>query len=340
MKVYKSAVGLRGDMLYCPLAFYIDSYWTCEPNCAHCYLRRLNRTWGEDFRAADPAAVIRKLQSTRGTSPLHRAIQARKTIRFGNRADPFQACEETLQVSTQILAWLAEQDWDVVVETKFPQRCMDMTHPGQNCTVMAIITVGMEQDWELFEHKRTEPPRERLRTLRKLQRRGVRVGANGEPFIPGYHTVAQFEDMIKLLKANRIPSYNVYNLHLNDLVAKNLCELGLDIEKIWRMNQDAPWRKVLRQLLDIAAKHDIILGCPDFVNAGWADVQRANTCCGVNVQNPCTFNAHHFKLAVQRGADPLTCWDGVGVYAEGAAIVTGAAHDMYTLKDVVGELPR
>lgn len=338
MKIYTAALGMRGDMLYCPLPLSIDPYWTCEVNCYHCYSRRLNRTWGNDFRMADVEDIKRKLSSLspRGKSPLHEAIRQRKTLRLGNRSDPFQPREEKYRVSTEILKFLMEIGWDTVVQTKFPRRAYEMTGLGKTCTMMAIITPGLEADWELFERKMTENPIDRVKTLSKLQKKGFDVGVNGEPFIPGYHTPEQFEETVKLLKSYGINRYNTYNLHFNDYVAKNLFKLGLDIEKIWYMNQDKQWRRILKKLIEIAEKHDIILGCPDFVNSGWEYVQKCNTCCGLDVKNPCTFNTHHFKLAVQKGEDPRKCWDGVGDYEEGLKIIEGTTDEMYTLKDVVG----
>ncbi len=336
LTTFPSAVGIRGDALYCPLPLYVDGYWTCEPNCEICYLRRLNRTWGSDFRLADVNKVKKQLMSTRGKSPLSRAIQARKTIRLGNRTDPFQPCEEQYRVSTEIFQFLMESHWDTVIQTKFPKRAYQMTGLGEYSTLLAEVTIGLEKDWELFEHKATENPVQRIKLLGQLQRRGHRVGVNGEPFIPGYHTTQQFEDTIKLLKSHGLKSFNTYNLHLNDLVAKNLHRIGVDIEKVWRLNQDEPWRKIQARLIDICRRHDIILGCPDFVNSGWDDVQRCNTCCGIDVKNPCTFNTHYFKLAVQNGQDPKACWDGVGDYERGLSIIEGTDKDMYTLKDIVG----
>ncbi len=339
VRTYKAALGIRGDMLYCPLPLSLDSYWTCEINCYHCYSRRLNRTWGNDFRMADAEDVKKKLLSKRGMSPLHRAIQQRKTIRLGNRSEPFQPWEEQYRVSTEILKFLMEQKWDTVVQTKFPQRAWEMTRLGETCTMMAVITPGLEEDWVLFERAKTENPIDRVKTLSMLKKKGFAVGVNGEPFIPGYHTLKQFRETLKLLKAHGINRYNTYNLHMNDYVVKNLHALGLDIEKIWRMNQDDQWRKILHKLLRVAEEYDIILGCPDFVNSGWKNVQRCNTCCGLDVKNPCTFNTHHFKLAVQRGEDPRNCWDGVGNYEEGLAVIEGTTDQMYTLKDVIGQCP-
>lgn len=336
MRIFKSAVGIRGDMLYCPLPLYIDSYWTCEANCAHCYSRRLNRTWGTDFRAADVESVKKKLLSNKGTSPLSMAIKQRKTLRLGNRADPFQDWEEKHQISTKILEFLVEENWETVIQTMYPRRAWEMTGLGPNCIMMAQITVGLEDDWELFEYQRTENPIDRIKTLSRIKKKGFRVGVNGEPFIPGFHTVKQFEETVKLLKSHGINRFNTYNLHFNDWVAKNFHQLGLDIEKIWYMNKDTQWRGILRRLLDVADKHGIILGCPDFVNSGWDNVQKCNTCCGLDVTNPCTWNTHHFKLAQQKGENPIDKWDTVGNYQDGIEIIVGGKIDMYTLKDIAG----
>lgn len=334
MKIYQSALGIRGDMSYCPLPFYIDSYWTCEPNCYHCFARRINRTWGNDFRMADVEAIKKKLSSNKGSSPLQKAIQQKKTLRLGNRTDPFQRCEEKYQISTQILEYLKEQKWETVIQTKFPQRALDMTGLGKYIIMMSIVTVGLEKDWELLERKRTENPLQRIKTLSKIKSKGAQVGANGEPFIPGYHTVRQFKETAKLLKSEGINRYNIYNLHLNDMVAKNLHNIGLDIERIWYMNQDEQWQKILERILRVADRYNLILGCPDFVNSGWDNKQISNTCCGLDVKNPCTWNSHYFKLAIQEGKDPLKNWDEVGNYEEGLSILNGTNKDMYTVKEI------
>lgn len=338
MRVYSSAVGIRGDMLYCPLPLSIDSYWTCEPDCVHCFSRRLNRTWGQDFRAADVEAVKKRLRSAKGKSPLHRAISQRKTLRVGNRSDPFQDWEMEHRISTRIVEFLKAEKWDTVIQTKFPQRAWDMTGLGEDITLMAVIMPGLEKDWEVLERRKTENPLDRIDTLSRAQKAGFKIGVNGEPFIPGYHTVDQFRETLKILKERGIKRYNTYNLHANDYVIKNFHAIGLDIERIWRMNHDSYWGRIQRQLLDIADQYDIILGCPDFVNTGWGHRQQCNTCCGIDVKNPCTYNTHYFKLAIQDGKDPSDMWDGVGDYEEGQRIIEGSTEEMYTMKDVVGDI--
>ena len=164
------------------------------------------------------------------------------------------------------------------------------------------------------------------------------MGVNGEPFIPGYHTTKQFRGILRRLKAVGVRSYNTYNLHLNDYVAKRLIEIGLDIERIWRMNQDNQWRPIQQELCSIALEEGMVLGCPDFVNVPKDWREMANTCCGIDVPNPSRFNTHYWRRLSQDGKSPeemekLT-WEGVGDEKMAAKIVRGKDCEFYTLGDL------
>jgi hypothetical protein len=205
-------------------------------------------------------------------------------------------------------------------------------------TIMPVISPGLEKDWELLERERTTPPEDRLKSIHRWKSLGIPVGVNGEPFIPGFHTVEDFENALKLLKAYEINRYNTYNFHFNAFVARRLNDIGVDIEKIWYYNQDDKWKKILARLLELAKEYNIILGCPDFVNSGLSWVEKANTCCGVDVPNPCTFNTHHFKKLYQSGKSPeeifKLSFDGTGDENMGKSIIEGNTKDFYTLKDI------
>ncbi len=343
--VNKNGLSIRGDSYYCPLSFSLDSYWNCEIECLHCYLRRLNRTWGKELRPTNPEALQKKLinglQCKNPQSSLAWAIKNKNTIRFGNKSDPFQPAEKELKTSKKLMKVLIDLDWSFVIQTKCTELLMEyqgliaLAQVKNLIQIMPVISPGLEKDWEIFERKRTTNPIERIKHIRKYNQTGV----NGEPFIPGYHTTKDFEDTLKLLKSYGIKSYNTYNLHLNDLVAKNIAELGLDIEKIWTMNKDQYWKPILQRLLRLADKYGIICGCPDFVNSGWKNWEKANTCCGLQVPNPTKFNTHNWKLMKQLGKCNRfileSTWDGIGDKEMGKSIIEGTDKDRYTLKDIV-----
>ena len=301
-----------------------------------------------DLRPADPEAIrtkmINGLNNKNPRSSLAYCLQQKKTLRFGSRSDPFQPAEDQYQVSARMLEILYELKWTYAIQTRFPSRMFRhirlLLSSKKLFTFIPVLSPGLDKDWEILERGRTDPPITRLRIARSLMKEGINVGFNGEPFIPGYHTVKDFEQTILLLKQYKIPSYNTYNFHFNPYVAKRLHAIGVDIERIWYYNQDKRWRKILKKLLYIAKKHEIRLGCPDFVNSGWGHIEKANTCCGVNVPNRTTFNTHIFKQMLQKGKSTEeilnVSYDGIGDINLGKEILTKKkSKDFYTINDII-----
>jgi len=343
-KNLQNGLTIRGDSLYCPLSLSLDSYWNCQANCHHCYLRRLNHVWGKDLRPLDvenfERTLINGLKNKEPKSPLSWALRQKKTIRFGNKADPFQPAELEHKVSARVLEILVGLNWSFLIQTMFTENLIphrDFIIENKHLIfVQPIISPGAENDWEILERTRTTPVQERIDFLCYLRARGVSVAVNGEPFIPGYHTIKQFEDIVKRLKSWGIKNYNTYNFHFNDFVAKRLHNIGIDIEKIWHYNQDEHWKPILQKLIDIAKQNGVILGCPDFVNSG-SYCEETNTCCGIDVPNPTTFNVMTVKRMLLAGNSfeetMKFCWDGVGDYHEGLAAILGKNEKVYSLKD-------
>lgn len=346
MKYYQNALSVRGDCLYCPLSFSLDSYWNCLTDCWHCYFRNLNNIWGTDLRPTNPEDVRKKLETglknKNPKSSLAYCIKLKKTIRLGNKSDPLQDAEDEHHVTEKLIKILNELNWTYVIQTRFPIRLLQwqkvLIPYKDNITIMPIISPGLDYDWEIFERKRTNTPIQRLKVIRKFAKLGFDVGINGEPFIPGVHSEKDFESTIQLLKEYGVKSYNTYNFHFNAFVAKRLHSIGIDIEKIWYYNQDKQWKKILSNLMDICKKHNMVLGCPDFVNSGPNVKEVANTCCGVNVPNPIKFNTHYWKGLMQNGLNSKeilnSTWEGIGNFSEGEKIVKGTTSNFYTLGDI------
>lgn len=346
-KVYKKAIGIRGDCLYCPLSLAIDSYWNCLVDCYHCYFRRLNYVWGEELRPACPNEVRKKLSNGLSNqnpkSSLAWALHQKKTLRVGNKSDPYQPIEMELRVTRQILRILIDLRWTFAIQTRFlhnlkmDEDLLTEAHSLNLLTLIPIISPGAEQDWKILERGRTTDIKSRLSILQKWVHKGWNIGVNGEPFIPGYHTVEQFRSIIQRIKSVGVVSYNTYNLHFNDYVAKRLHSIGVDIQKIWEMNQNKNWRRIQVQLCCVAEEEGIRLGCPDFVNTGKNWKERANTCCGVNVPNPSKFNTHWWKMFLQKGYSVDTVvsktYEGIGDKRLAMKILRGIPCNNYTMRD-------
>lgn len=347
MQYLKNSLTVRGDSLYCPLPLSLDSYGNCMTDCWHCYFRNLNNIWNKNLKPVDLNLLDKRLlngpKNKNPQTPLAYLLQQKKTIRFGNKADPFQEIEREYKVSKKVINLLTKHKWTFVIQTRFTHIMMEIernlirAHEKKLITIMPVISPGLTKDWEILERKRTTPPKDRIKHLQYLIRKGIPGGINGEPFIPGFHTVKDFEDTLKIIISHGIRSYNTYNFHFNAFVAKRLHAIGIDIEKIWFYNQDKEWKKILSKLLELAKKYNVILGCPDFVNTGKDWKEQANTCCGINVPNPATFNTHNFKKLAQEGKSLKSIlsktWDGSGNLKQGIAIIKGTDKNFYTLKD-------
>ena len=349
LETYKTPVKMRSAHLTCPLALALESYWACEADCFHCVGRRLNKVWGYGQRCTDPEQV-RKILTNALKNPYPKTIEGqalyhKKAFFFGRKADPYQPIEIEKQVTRRIIEILIELDWPFAICSRYQanmERDEDLfLKGGDNVHILTEITPGAEADWELFERERTTPVEDRMRLSERWKKKGIKVGVRGEPYIPGYHTLKQFKDVLKRLKSHGLNSYNIYNLHINEYTIKRFYDLGLDIEKIWTLNQDEHWAKLQKRLCIIAQGIGITLGCPDFVNVPKDWYHSVNTCCGLTVKNALTFNTHNWRNLKLRGKKAWTIlaetWEVIGTeqdIEQAKAIVNGKqSNQYYTFKD-------
>ena len=147
---------------------------------------------------------------------------------------------------------------------------------------------------------------------------------------------------MKNIKSYGLNSYNTYNLHINEYTIKRLHNIGLDIEKIWTLNQDKHWSETQKKLCRIADDVGVTLGCPDFVNVPINWMSTTNTCCGINVSNALTFNTHNWRnLVLLQRKKPRNAlyqtWEEIGSnedIKQATKIVLGKpSKDYYTFKD-------
>ena len=347
MNYLKNYLTVRGDNLYCPLCLSLDTYSNCDADCVDCFLRRLNYVWDRDNR---PAAIeglksklINGMKNPNPKSPLAWALKQKKVIRLGNKSDPFQIRERVHHISKHALLTLRDLQWPTVIRTKFLSVLSDywdiLSDMKKFLWIMPWMSPGMEMDWEILERKKTDHPDLKIQIAQRFIHEGFQVGFNGESFIPGFHTLEQFEETLRRLSSIGVKSYNTYNLHANLFVYRRLLGAGIDIGKILTCNQDDNWRPILQELIQLSKKYQIRLGCPDFVNSGWDYHDESNTCCGLNVSNPCLWNSHTFKRKTQEGKsnDQILqeCWDHIGNYEQGKIMLEESSPKFFCLKDVV-----
>ena len=336
---------IRSDSLYCPLPFGLDTYYGCAFDCVYCSFLGLHYTWGrgEMDRTLDLDWFRKRVLNgvrTPGRTPLARAIAGRKTIRLGNKYDPLPPQESELRITRDVLQFLFDLGWEVKLESKNADLIREyapLLVDGQ-AIVTTTVTIGLDRDWRELEGCRTPSPTARLSALSELAQAGLQVAVITEPFIPGRHTIDGWRLFLSLLSHHNINRVNTYNLQLTPFNARRLAEIGVDVVAAHEGGKDPAWRDTLQALLSIGSEMGFHVGCPDFVNAGRVR-PTTNTCCGVDVQNPCTFNFINWRATgLDRGevkpADVVRTWDGVGNLEAGLKTFSGkngATH--YSLAD-------
>ena len=339
---------MREDNLYCPLPFSLEVYWTCEADCSYCIARRLNHIWGNVQKVTNPQNLEKKLKNAllnqNPKSVITQALAKKKAFYIGRKADPYQPIELETKATQEIIKILGKLEWGAVLCTKYTtnlERDFDLICKNKKyISILTEVTVGLEQDWELFENKRTSPINDRLILLKKLQDKGVNVGVRGEPFIPGFHKYSEFRETLKRIKSMGLKSFNTYNLHMNEHNMKRLLELGVDIERVWELNQDERWGSIQKKLCRIANDENMILGCPDFVNVPKNWYPCVNTCCGINVYNAFTFNTHKWRNLILDGVPAEyiinNTWEEIGCSKQkiqAKTILTKDSKEFYTFKN-------
>lgn len=343
-------LNIRGDNFYCPLAFGLDTYWKCSFDCTYCYCREMNQIWGNELRPLDSDKLRKQLESgLKNKSPktsLAWAIKNKKTIRLGNKSDPFPPEEPEEKATLEALKILSDLDWSIKIETKSLLYWTDEYRKylsPRRVSITTSATVGVN-DYRLFEgglDGKMKGTIKRITTLEEAQREGYNVAVITEPFLPGYHTPKEFETFVNWCGHFGIRNFNVYNAHLSPFVVKRMAKvIGIDaVEKIVLMNEDKNWRPILKEIIAIAKEKNIVLGCPDFVNSGKYSPD-VNTCCGVNVHNPCTMNFNNWKaILLKEGLFTMSHLestnDGVGDWKEAEKLFNGEkSEDFYGFSDI------
>jgi DNA repair photolyase len=192
----------------------INPYVGCAFGCAYCYARYAHRYAAERLAAgtlslgddgdADAElppwlAFERRIMVKRDAGALLRRALRRPAalaglredgVVIGTATDPYQPAERRFRVTRSVLEVLADYDGlDVTIITKSPLVTRDLdllarVHERSRISVhVSLITVDRELARRL--EPRAPTPEARLRGIARLRARGIEVGVNVMPVLPG-----------------------------------------------------------------------------------------------------------------------------------------------------------
>jgi DNA repair photolyase len=173
-----------------PFTFGLNPYRGCEHGCIYCYARPFHEylgfSAGLDFESRimvkyDAAQKLRNKFASKNWQP--------EPITLSGVTDPYQPVERDLEITRDCLKVFADTRNPVGIITKNYLVTRDIDLLGELAKYKAVhVTVSvttLDRDLARAMEPRTSQPYRRLRAIEKLTDRGISVGVNVAPIIPG-----------------------------------------------------------------------------------------------------------------------------------------------------------
>lgn len=180
----------RNDSPDIPFTYGLNPYRGCEHGCIYCYARPthefLGFSAGLDFesRIMVKYDAARKLRSKFASISWHP-----EAVILSGVTDPYQPVERELEITRDCLKVFAEARNPVGIITKnyLVTRDIDLleelAHYDAAHVTLSITT--LDRDLARIMEPRTSQPNRRLKAIAKLSEKGISVGVNVAPIIPG-----------------------------------------------------------------------------------------------------------------------------------------------------------
>lgn len=173
-----------------PFTYGLNPYRGCEHGCVYCYARPthefLGFSAGLDFESRimvkyEAAEKLRSKFASKKWKP--------EPIVLSGVTDPYQPIERNLEITRSCLEVFAEARNPVSIITKnyLVTRDLDLLQElaEYNAVHVTVSVTTLDRDLARIMEPRTTQPSRRLEAIAKLSDRGISVGVNVAPIIPG-----------------------------------------------------------------------------------------------------------------------------------------------------------
>jgi DNA repair photolyase len=173
-----------------PFTYGLNPYRGCEHGCIYCYARPthefLGFSAGLDFesRIMVKYDAAEKLRSKFASTSWHP-----KSVTLSGVTDPYQPIERELQITRDCLNVFAEARNPVGIITKnyLVTRDSDLLEElaRYDAAHVTLSITTLDRDLARVMEPRTSQPPRRLKAIEELAQKGISVGVNVAPIIPG-----------------------------------------------------------------------------------------------------------------------------------------------------------
>ena len=180
----------KNDSPDIPFTYGLNPYRGCEHGCIYCYARPthefLGFSAGLDFESRimvkyDAAEKLRSKFASTKWKP--------EPIALSGVTDPFQPIERKLEITRSCLEVFAEARNPVGIITKnyLVTRDIDLLKElaKYDAVHITLSITTLDRDLARVMEPRTSQPNRRLKAIEELSKRGISVGVNVAPIIPG-----------------------------------------------------------------------------------------------------------------------------------------------------------
>lgn len=198
---YKNPLSVTSQFSFCGLPFRMDTYLGCSFNCSFCFARlRGGKQPLQKLQASDSKFVIQRFKNAlrypdKTTGIVSQYIRKKMPVHFGGMSDPFQHAEKRFKVSYQILKYLVEIEYPIVISTRSmlvaSEPYISVLRDAKNLVVQFSFSTFNEGVARIIEPQ-TCGPKTLSDTVEKLSNAGINTTIRWQPFIPGCSESAEY----------------------------------------------------------------------------------------------------------------------------------------------------
>jgi DNA repair photolyase len=185
-----------------PFTFSLNPYRGCEHGCVYCYARPSHEFLGYSAGLDFETKIVVKYEAPQLLSDyLRKRSWVPQLVLVSGNTDPYQPAERKLQLTRKCLEVFRDYRNPVCIITKnaLVTRDLDILQDlaADNLVHVTVSITSLDDDVIRKMEPRTSRPAARLDAIEALASRGISVGVNVAPIIPGLTD----EEMPQIMKA-------------------------------------------------------------------------------------------------------------------------------------------
>ncbi len=250
--------------------YAINPYVGCEFGCVYCYAsfmgRFVNETvgnWGKYVYVKKNAVELFR-KALLGLS----GVQRNATILLSSVTDPYQGVESRYLLTRGILQALAEDGYpgevSILTKSALVLRDIDLLKRIRSCEVGMTVTTADDALSRLLEVRATQSS-QRLNTLSRLHKEGIRTCASVGPLLPHFRYKPELlDDLFSRLSKSKVSYVWIEHMNMQPYIRERLFDALVcapeELQAVYRNADCAEHRRALDVIVaELAKKHGLVL---------------------------------------------------------------------------------